>query len=329
VPITDTVLVTPTPPPAVASPLDGFDFGPYIAKGQDPNRGTQLTEAEAARLVARVAPYTRSIRTYGCGGGLEHAGRLAHGHGLKAVVGAWLGRDPAANEAQLTCLIGQARAGHVDVTVVGSETLYRGDLTEAQLLASVARVKQAVPPGIQVSTTDVYGQWLARPQLVNAVDSVYVNIFPYWEGIRADRALAALDARYRQVVAAAGGKRVTVSESGWPDCGQTIGEAVPSPANPSAYVLSFVSWARSTGTPYLYFEAYPEPYKAAYEGPQGACWGVLDPTTGRPLPGRQGVFDGQMVPDNWTPPTATPAAALRAQQIPLAPAAVGSAVRAR
>jgi hypothetical protein len=102
-------------------------------------------------------------------------------------------------------------------------------------------------------------------------------------------------------MAAAGGKLVAVSETGWPSCGNTIGRAVPSLENAVLFALNFVSWARANDVPYLYFVAFDEQWKAAYEGPQGPCWGIWD-VLGRPKPGMQAIFDGETISDNWSNP---------------------------
>jgi len=92
---------------------------------------------------------------------------------------------------------------------------------------------------------------------------------------------------------------IIVSETGWPSCGNQVGDAVPSPENASFYFLNFVSWARANNVPYFYFEAFDESWKAVYEGPQGACWGIWD-KDGNLKPGMQDVFDGKVMQDNWS-----------------------------
>jgi hypothetical protein len=104
---------------------------------------------------------------------------------------------------------------------------------------------------------------------------------------------------YQQTVAVANGKPVWVSETGWPSCGNTITQAVPSPENASTYFLYFVSWARANNVPYFYFEALDESWKANYEGPQGACWGVWN-KNGVLKPGMQSVFSDTTTPDHWS-----------------------------
>jgi Glycosyl hydrolases family 17 len=149
----------------------------------------------------------------------------------------------------------------------------------------------------------------AHPEVIAAVDVVAVSCYPCREGIALEHALAHIHALHQQVIAAAGDKMVFVSESGWPSCGDQIGAAVPSLANERAFALSFLSWARANEVPNFYFSTFDESWRAVYEGPQGACWGILD-KDGNVKPGMQDIFAGVTVPDNWTPPGGPGAAAV-------------------
>lgn len=284
----------------VAYRLHGWGFGPHV-QGQDPSLGTVITEAQVRERMLLVAPYADWVRGYSSTAGVQYVGRVGHALGLKTACSAWLGRDASANDREVAGLIASANAGECDLLIVGSETLLRRDLTPVQLAEYITRVKAAVPARIPVSTADTYAQFLgetAKP-VVAAVDLVLANYYPFWDGVALEDAMGALHVAYQKTVAAAGGKEVVVSEVGWPSCGATQVAAVPSPQNASDFFLDFVSWARSTGVRYFYFEALDEPWKAAYEGALGACWGIFD-RYGTLKPGMQPVFDGVTVPDNWT-----------------------------
>jgi hypothetical protein len=135
--------------------------------------------------------------------------------------------------------------------------------------------------------------------LMAAVDVVFVNYYPYWEGVPVQYAVATIEAWHNQVTAAAGAKRVIVSETGWPSCGNTIGAAVPSPENQRFFALNVLSWARGRQVETFYFEAFDEAWKVVHEGPQGACWGVWD-TQGALKPGMDDVLAGVTIADNWS-----------------------------
>jgi len=110
------------------------------------------------------------------------------------------------------------------------------------------------------------------------------NLYPYWESVSIDLAISSLDSMYQQVKAIAGGKRIIVSETGWPSTGNAKGNAVPSPENASSYFYDFVSWALDHSVDYFYFEAFDESWKGS-----DGYWGVWD-KWGQIKPGRENVF---------------------------------------
>jgi exo-beta-1,3-glucanase (GH17 family) len=285
----------PNPP---AYRLYGANFSPWV-NGQDPNQGATVSEAQLTQRMSMVAPYTQWIRTFGSGAGLEKSGRVAHGLNLKAAIGAWISKDAAANQREIDALVAAARAGEVDLAIVGSEVLLRGDLTEQALLTLIANVKSRIPQGVPVTTADTYVSLLAHPNVIAAVDVVLANYYPYWEGYPVENAVAVLNQWHANVRSAAGSKEVIVSETGWPSGGNAVGSAVPSFQNAAAYFLNFISWARANQVKYFYFEAFDETWKASYEGPQGANWGIWD-KNGVLKQGFLPVFQGTTVADNWS-----------------------------
>lgn len=274
--------------------LSGMNFSPYI-DGQDPNSGLVVSSAQLQERLQLVAPYTRWVHTFSMTHGLENLPALAHAAGLKVAAGAWIGQSAAQNAIEIQNLIASAQAGEVDLAVVGSESLLRHDVTEAQLLSYINQVRSAIPANIPVGTADTYDVLLAHPGIMAASDVVLPNIYPFWQGVSISNAICATATAYGQVVAAANGKPVKIMEAGWPSAGNSIGAAVPSPENASTYFNQFVSWARQGDVAYFVFEALDESWKANYEGPVGAHWGVFD-KNGVLKPGFQSVFDNQTVP---------------------------------
>jgi hypothetical protein len=154
-------------------------------------------------------------------------------------------------------------------------------------------------PGIQVTTADAYSELISHPAILNNVYVVFVNYFPYWKGIEFSHSIAAINEWHQVITTKALGKPVFVSETGYPGCGNQIGDALPSPENSISYFLNFISWARANNVTYFYFEAFDESWKAASEGPQGACWGIWD-KNGTLKTGMQDVFDNKTAPDSWS-----------------------------
>jgi len=277
--------------------LVGLNVSPYI-DDQNPNLGAIVTEAQMIERLTRVALYTEWVRFFGSTLGLERGPRLARAMGLKVACGAWIGTSTTVNDQEVANLITNAQAGYCDLAIVGSEVLHRGDQTPAALLAYLAHVKKEAP-AVPVTTADVYGQLLAHPEIVAAVDVVMPNYYPYWEKVELRYAVASIHANHQQVIAAAGGKPIVVSETGWPSCGNAVGAAVPSPENARFFAINFRSWAATYAIPYFFFEAYDEAWKAIPEGPQGACWGVWT-ADGALKPWMEDLVAGMVVPDDWS-----------------------------
>ncbi len=282
---------------SVAYKVYGLNFSPYM-DGQDPNHGSVISEEQIRERMRIIAPYTKWIRTFGSTHGLEHAGKIAHDFGLKVAAEAWLGRYPEINAREMQGLINAAKNGFVDLAIVGSEVLLRGDLTENELIAYIQQFRAEVP-GVPVATADVYSALLNHTNVMAACDVILVNYYPYWEGVGINQAVAHLHALHQEMTAKAGGKEVIVAETGWPSAGNQIGDAVPSLKNACFYDLNFVSWARAENVKYFLFEAFDETWKADYEGPQGAHWGLWD-KDGVLKQCMQDIFDGMTVQDNWT-----------------------------
>jgi len=259
--------------------LRGLNFSPYTQPGENPNSNKpgQITPEELLARIEVIAPYAEGIRTFGCTDDLQPIGAMAHALGLKTAIGAWLGRNNDENMRQVNTLVELAEEGHVDMAIVGSEVLLRNDLPEGQLIQYIRDVKtrfQAAGIEIPVTTADVYGEFLSHPDILPEIDLVMANYYPYWEGKSLECGMVYLHRWHEQLQAAAKGKPVLVSEAGWPSCGDSVGEAVPSSENAADFFLQFVSWARANDVQYFYFSAQDEPWKSAYEGPQGACWGL-------------------------------------------------------
>ena len=285
--------------PAPRFQLDGLCFSPWL-EGQDPRIGAYASPQQLWDRLSVVRRDARSIRTYGMGGGLHVAPEMIHLLGLEAVAGAWVGPDPDEVEAELRALTEAAFAGHVDVAVVGNEVLSRGDLEPAQLVALLERARDTLPPEVPVTTSEPFSVWLEHPELVEAVDQLYVNYHPYWHGVPVEEAVTTVACWHAEVLRVAHGKPVVVAETGWPSGGSSFGAAHVGGENAARYVREFVAWARLNDVRFHYFSAFDEPWKVEDEGDPGPHWGYRD-GAGRLKPGLRPVFDGPL--SSPTPPS--------------------------
>ena len=291
---TKTPTVTALPPVLVSLPevgykVYGINLGPFLHG--DPNNGVYVNESDLKALIETVAPYTTSIRTYGCENGLSKAAKIAHEMNLTIAAGVWLSKDLQNNEREMACIINLAKDGgllHSDLAVIGNETLLRGDLTEQALLVYINRFKSEIPwvPVTSAESSTVLEKYR---DLIAAVDVVAVNIYPYWNNTDIQKAAMSVGdwfmnfRRFVNDIAVPYGytdsegnlviveKEILISETGWPSCGKN--GSVP---QESFYFGSFISFARAYDLKFYWFEAFDEAWKAKYEGEAGGCWGLWD-----------------------------------------------------
>ncbi len=252
--------------------VHGFCFSPYL-EGQSP--GSQISAEQIRERLSVIRPYTRWIRTFSCTDGHEQTPKIAHELGIKTLVGAWLGTDHAINEREISGLIEVALAGHADIVAVGNEVLLREDLSEDALLALIARVKQALP-NIPVGYVDAYYVFEKHPRITAACDVVLTNCYPFWEGCPEQNAIAYMQDMLRRTIAVAAGKKVIVSETGWPDKGSAFYGARPSVNGAKRYFIDSQRWAEQDQLELFYFAAFDEAWKVGLEGDVGAYWGLWD-----------------------------------------------------
>jgi exo-beta-1,3-glucanase (GH17 family) len=256
----------------LADRVHGLCFSPYL-EGQAP--GTHLTERQIRARLEIIQAHTHWIRSFSCQDGHELIPRVAAEMGLKTMVGAWLDDDLERNELELSKAIEIAKSGHADILAIGNEVLLREDLDEETLIDYIQRAKSAAP-GVPVAYVDAYFKFVDHPRVTEACDLILANCYPFWEGCPADYALPYMKEMYAQACKAAKGKKVIVSETGWPNLGAATQGAVPSPDNALRYFLGTFQWAEEAGVEIFYFAAFDEAWKVDKEGDVGAFWGLWD-----------------------------------------------------
>ena len=252
--------------------IHGICFSAYV-EGQEP--GDVLGEAQIRERLAIVEKHVKWVRTFSCTEGNELIPAIAAERGLRTMVGVWLSDDLEKNELEIANAIRVGQAGHGDIFGVGNEVLLREELTEAQLIDYIERVKTALP-NAEVGYVDAYFKFVDYPAVTAACDVILSNCYPFWEGCPAEHALLYMKEMYRRAQRAAGGKRVIVSETGWPNLGEAERGAVPGYENALKYFIDTCQWAEEDGIEVFYFSSFDEAWKVADEGDVGAYWGLWD-----------------------------------------------------
>lgn len=255
------------------SGIHGLCMSPY-EEGQQP--GQQLNEAQVIRRIEILKPYTKWIRSFSCTEGNELIPMIAKEYGLKTMVGAWLGKDYETNENEISKLLQLIDEGYVDIAAVGNEVMYRGDLSEELLIDYIEDVKKRKQSDIPVGYVDAYYEFAERPAITEACDIVLANCYPFWEGCDLDYSLLYIKDMYQRALKAANGKKVIITETGWPSHGTNLDGAYPSVENAIKYFLNTQGWAKEEEIEMFYFSSFDESWKVNTEGDVGAYWGLWD-----------------------------------------------------
>ncbi|ARV06622.1 glycosyl hydrolase [Polaribacter sp. SA4-10] len=252
--------------------MHGICFSMY-EDGQEP--GDTITEEQVERRMNILKPYTKWIRSFSCIEGNEHIPRIAYKHGLKTMVGAWLGNDLEKNEEEIDALIKLGKEGCVDIAAVGNEVLYRNELSIEQLIAYINRVKDALP-NVEVGYVDAYYKFSTYPELVEVCDVILANCYPFWEGCPIDYSLNHMQKMFKQASDVSQGKKVIITETGWPNQGDSEGGAGSSDESAIKYFINTQVWASNENIETFYFSSFDESWKVGDEGSVGAYWGLWD-----------------------------------------------------
>lgn len=252
--------------------IHGFCFSLY-EDGQKP--GDIIGESQIRRRMQILKPYAKWIRSFSCIEGNEQIPKIAKEYGMNTLVGAWLGKDEEKNRQEIENLIKLANAGLVDVAAVGNEVLYRKDLSEEELLDYISLVKKELP-NIPVGYVDAYYEFAQRPALADACDVILSNCYPFWEGTDFRYSLEHMRQMFHHAMVAGKGKKVIITETGWPSKGESLGNAFPSQLNAIKYFINTQLWAMDENIEVFYFASFDESWKISSEGEVGAYWGIWD-----------------------------------------------------
>ena len=252
------------------SKIHGICFSLYEGSQQP---GDIVSDNQIIRRLEVLKPYTSSIRTFSSLS--EHARivEIAKDMGFKTLVGAWLSDDMDSNDKEVESLIKLANNGLVDIAAVGNEVIYRKELEENQLISYINYVKESVN-NIPVGYVDAYYEFRDRPNITGACDVILANCYPFWEGCAAEYSLLYMKDMYNEACNASNGKKVIITETGWPSKGSDLWGAHPSYKNYLKYFINAQLWSKDQSIDMFYFSSFDESWKIEAEGDVGAYWGL-------------------------------------------------------
>ncbi|KAI9098120.1 glycoside hydrolase superfamily [Phlyctochytrium arcticum] len=182
--------------------------------------------------------------------------------GVKSVVGA-IGGDWSA----------------VHTINVGNEHVADGKISPADLCKAVQQAKtQLSAAGYKgpVTTVDVFNQFYSHPELCNCGDYVGANMHPFFDqNIEAARAGDFVKDQLNVLKQKCPGKKIVVTETGWPNAGGRLGKAVAGRQQHIDAMKSIMAVTKDQDV--TYFSGFDEKWKPDNEKTAGVekHWGMV------------------------------------------------------
>ena len=256
--------------------IHGICFSVYD-ENQKP--GDDISDEQILKKLEIIKPHVKWIRTFSCSDENMRIPILAKELGFKTLVGAWLGKDLDKNQIEVDKLIELCNDGYIDVAAVGNEVMYRKDLLEEKLIEYIKYVKSKIKTEVPVGYVDAYYEFSSRPSITDVCDVILTNCYPYWEGCNIDYSLIYMKQMFYHARDVANGKRVIITETGWPSKGSSLRGANPSNKNFLKYFINAQKWSSEEEIEMFYFSSFDESWKINSEGDVGAFWGIWDSDT--------------------------------------------------
>lgn len=177
----------------------------------------------------------------------------------------------AEKEAFATLLsTGIVNSGNMKGIHVGSEAIYRGDVDYDMAVSHLREIRQMCTDNggaadVPLTITDVGNTYLKYPSLIDEVDYVSANLFPFWDKVVPAKAASYFLSTYTRLVDLAaeheGGKTVVIGETGWATSGSDARASEATPENSARYFHDFYQQAQEQNITYYYFSAFDESWK--------------------------------------------------------------------
>ncbi|OLL22544.1 Glucan 1,3-beta-glucosidase [Neolecta irregularis DAH-3] len=280
---------------ASAVGLLGFCLGATHADG------TCKSQNDFELDFAALKPYTNTVRIYSLSdcNTLQNILPALKTSEFKILLGIWPTDDShfAAEIAAMKKYLPMYGVNNIIGITIGSEVLYRKDLTVDALAARINTVKSSLAAlgfgGVKIGTADSWNILITdavRP-VIEVSDLLLVNAFSYWQGeAPADMAHSFVDvsdiAQSKTFIESVKGNSTGfdfyVGETGWPSEGAAFQSATCNLSIAASYWQTAICGIRKWGINVFVFEAFDEPGKPSatsdtgvqVEGVEGH-WGVF------------------------------------------------------
>lgn len=268
--------------------------------GVKDNSGNCKTTSEYESDFNNLQSYSKIVKTYAVSdcNTLQNLGPAAEQAGFQLMLGIWPTDDThyAAEKLALQQFLPTISVDTIKVFLVGSEALYRGDLTAQQLADKINDIKSTVKDindkngksysSVPVGTVDSWNVLVdgGSVSAIQASDFVFANAFSYWQGQTNNNASYSFFDDIMQALqtiqTAKGSTDIDfwVGETGWPTDGTNFEDSQPSVDNAKNYWQQAICAIRAWGVNVAVFEASDEDWKPNTSGTSDVekHWGVWD-----------------------------------------------------
>ncbi|KAF8253444.1 glycoside hydrolase [Wilcoxina mikolae CBS 423.85] len=213
----------------------------------------------------------------------------------KAIVGIWPTGEGDIFQKETDAVVEGLKSYSAQILgiTVGSEAIYRKELTGAQLAAMIKTVQgrvKAVSPDIPVGFADSWNKFHdgSADAAILQSDLILANAFSYWQKQKISNGTHSFFDDIMQALQHVQDIKGTfdipfwVGETNWPTGGQDYGDAQPTVKNAAAYWKDAICGMLDWGVNTFVFEAFDEPWKPAEKNNDvERHWGVMD-VNGKP-----------------------------------------------
>ncbi|KAL9528239.1 Cell surface mannoprotein [Sphaerulina musiva] len=234
---------SPAPPTYQPKPAPGGSSGQGIVYSPYNNDGTCKSQDQVNADFAKINGYGM-VRIYGTDcDQVNTVKTAATAKGMKLFVGIF---DINSVQAEADKIIAAVKGdwSSIDTVSVGNELVNAGGSVSAVVAAvnSARSILNAAGYSGPVVTVDTFVAMIANPELCQCSDYAAANAHAFFDGGRtAEQAGEFVLEQSKRVASACGGKKVVITESGWPWQGATNGAAVPSKENQKVAIDSLKS----------------------------------------------------------------------------------------
>jgi glucan 1,3-beta-glucosidase len=251
---------------------------PFNAQEQS---GFCLLTNQVAEDMRLIGSMTRRVRTYSvqpCLAGTIQILKSARAQGMKVQLGLWLSNNNAADNLEMGTLRALVR-DYSDVIYevsVSNEFLFIVRGSPATLLARIKEAKSIIAAEgkkIPVGFAEVWGTLMmvdnGQPvihdisSIVKEADFLGFQSHPWWAGVSVlatNQGMGTINGA-KAISGKWGGKRVIISETGFPSAGNKKNFAEPNQAGQNKFLSDVENASRSTGTAVFIFEPFDGEWK--------------------------------------------------------------------